>query len=317
MQTGRPLAPLDESQERAANSLKLRLPTVPSVGGIYHHFTTGTLGAAAANCQYITREPATRGDPKNVHLHNYPEYIRGDTYDELRQNIIEYNRQMEQDELNRARRGGGETRTHYRIKLSFEEKVDTDKAREMAARYVRESFPKARAVVAVHQDTQHTHAHINVQARDIDGKKINLNRADYTHLDERWGSIYAHEFGDAKLQEHLAKKGETRSYKQAKARGESAERPARADRKMTRDDHRAREMRNYGDEAGTGRDQRAVADEARGGGRGEHQLERFAQGIRRATAAANGAVRETESLRAELARLGERSIERGEGKVRR
>ncbi len=317
MQTGRPLAPLDESQERAANSLKLRLPTVPSVGGIYHHFTTGTLGTAAANCQYITREPATGGDPKNVHLHNYPEYIRGDTYDELRQNIIEYNRQREQDELNRARRGGGVTRTHYRIKLSFEGQVDTNKAREMAARYLRENFPKARAVVAIHQDTEHTHAHINVQARDIEGKKISLSRDDYTRLDERWGRVYASEFGEEKLQDHLAKKQETREYKRAKARGEQAERPARADRKITKDDHREREMRNYGDETRIGRNQRAVADAARRGGRGESHAERFAEGKRQATAAAHGAIRETENLRGDLARLGERSVERGEGKVRR
>lgn len=310
-------ASLDETQEgRGSASLYVSLSSI-STGGIYHNFNTGNAGAAAANCQYITRATATDGDLRSIHLHNYADYIGGETYDELRQNIIEYNRQKEQDELSRPRRGGGKTRTHYRVKLSFEGKVNTDKAREMAAEYLRENFPKARAVAAIHQDTKHTHAHINIQARDVEGKKINLTKSHYRQLDERWGWIYAREFGEEKLKEHLAKKQERQQFKQAKARDESRTRPARAGRRLTRDDYRAREIRNYGDEAGTGRDQRAPANATHRDGGREPELERLSQASEQAVSAARGAIRETESLRADLARLGERSIGRGEGRLKR
>ncbi|MGH9913938.1 MAG: hypothetical protein ACRD63_01475, partial [Pyrinomonadaceae bacterium] len=76
----------------------------------------------------------------------------------LRDNIVEYNRQIEENELS-TRKYRQPCRTHYRVKLSFEGKIDADKARDMAAEYLRINFSSARAVVAIHHNTAHTHTY--------------------------------------------------------------------------------------------------------------------------------------------------------------
>jgi len=88
-------------------------------------------------------------------------------YHELRDQLEEYCQQREADELERPRRGGGETRTYYKTVLSFEERVDTDQARDMADEWLDREFPDAESIAAVHQDTDNTHVHVHIQARDI------------------------------------------------------------------------------------------------------------------------------------------------------
>jgi hypothetical protein len=132
-----------------------------------------------------------------------------DDYRDLRDRLEEYAEQQEAHELDRPRRGGGETRTHYRGVLSFEGKVETEQAREMADDYLQRELPDARAIAAVHQDTEHTHVHLHVQARDTGDHKLHVDRGAYGRLDERWAEVYARAFGHEKLEEHLAKKAET------------------------------------------------------------------------------------------------------------
>ncbi|MGH9763840.1 MAG: relaxase/mobilization nuclease domain-containing protein, partial [Blastocatellia bacterium] len=56
--------------------------------------------------------------------------------------------------------------------------------------WVERNFPNSRALIAVHQNTDHTHAHINIQARNLDGRKIDLDARTYRNLDVDWARIY-------------------------------------------------------------------------------------------------------------------------------
>jgi hypothetical protein len=274
-------------------------------GGVYCHFTIGSAGAASANARYITREGGTGGHADALHFHNYPEYAKaGRSYTEQRRNIIEYNRQREEDELTRPRRGGGQTRTHYRCKLSFEGKITTERAREMAKEYLERNFPTAQALAAVHQDTAHTHVHINIQARGTDDKKLNLSEQKFRNLDSAWARLYGREFGQEKMREHEQKKQQMREWKreyaQAKARGEEVSKPApeRADRPLSTPEHREREARNYGyDQTRTGRDQRGVTNRDQPATRGERAIDDHARQRDRTEQAARGALQQTERVR--------------------
>jgi predicted nuclease with TOPRIM domain len=122
---------------------------------------------------YITRERATNGDRDAVLVRNYPsEVTEARDYDELRDRLEEYAEQQEAEELQRPRRGGGETRTHYKAILSFEREIDTEQALEMADEYLDREFPDARAIAVVHQDTDNTHVHVHIQASDVHDEKL-------------------------------------------------------------------------------------------------------------------------------------------------
>ncbi len=296
------------------------------MGGIFCQFTVGRAGAGDANARYITRQTATGKHEQSLLLHNYPEHLRSGDYDQQRCKIVEYNRQQEQDELARKRRGGGTTRTHYRCKVSFEGKVSTEKAHQMVKEYLEQNFPMARAVAAVHQDTRHTHVHINLQARGTDDRKLHLNEGKFKNLDSAWGQIYGREFGREKAVEHELAKEEMREWKreyaEARGRGEEPRRPApqRADRRSRTDEHHAREARNYGvDQERDGGDQRAAPSREPSLATGSRTIEQFTDASERAVGAACGAVHGAEQLRAEIADLGERARgwEREDGGIER
>jgi Relaxase/Mobilisation nuclease domain len=160
--------------------------------GVFIRFSIGRAGASGANVRYIARGSATGFDREALLVRNYPDYTReGTGYRDYREHLEEYARQQEEDELARPRRGGqGAARTHYRVVLSFEERVLTDKARAMASEYLERTFPRARATAAVHQDTEHTHVHVHLQARDADDEKLHFDRETYRHLDREWAELY-------------------------------------------------------------------------------------------------------------------------------
>jgi hypothetical protein len=239
------------------------------MSGIFCQFNVGRAGVGGANARYITRPTATLQDEQGIILHNYPTYIVNKDYREMRRRIVEYNHQQEERELERPHRKDRKVRTHYRCKLSFEGKIDTSKAQEMAQEYIQDCFPNARVLAAVHQDTDNTHIHINIQARGIDGKKLHLNERVFHSLDSAWARIYGREFGRDRELQHDRKKAETREWKreyaEAKSRGEALQRPApkRGSDRLRSEQHKERLERNYGtDKTGTGRDQRATADES-------------------------------------------------------
>lgn len=251
-------------------------------------------------------------------MHNYPAHIReAKDYDELRKNVIEYNRQREEDELTARRRGGGKTRTHYRCRFSFEGEVSGERALGLAREFLEKNFPDSRAAACVHHDTDHTHVHINLQARLTSGYKLNLGERKFRNLDTAWGTIYAREFGREKLREHELKRAEMREakreYAQAKERGEefTGRWPVRVDRPVRPDEHREREARNYGvDEARVGRDQRHAAIPTRGNGTEAEREGSRESVVDRAARDARAAVQTIERVRGEMERLLERGIRR-------
>jgi hypothetical protein len=250
--------------------------------GVFMRFARGRAGTSGAHARYITRPPATERNREAILTRHYPDYASdGRDYGERRDHLVEYCRQQEDDELQRPRRGGGETRTHYRLVLSFEDQVDTRAAWELADDYLEQTFPDARALAAVHQDTEHTHVHVHLQARDIDDHKLHFDRHAYERLDEAWAQVYAREYGHEKLEEHLERKAETQEWKADYARAieegrELPPAPERAGHTWTREETTRWEERHYGhaDEGRTGGDQRGLAGRATDAARRERTLER-------------------------------------------
>lgn len=284
------------------------------MSGVFMRFAKGRAGCSGVHAHYITRSPATERDMDAILTRHYPEWASdGRDYDELRDNLVAYCRQQEEDEDRRPRRGGhGETRTHYRLVLSFEEQVDTREARDLADDYLGRTFPDARALAAVHQDTEHTHVHVHLQARDVDDHKLHFDRHAYERLDEQWAEVYAREYGHEKLEEHLERKAATREWRQRAALahehgGETPLAPERAGHTWSREDRERWEERHYGHdhEGRAGGDQRGLADRAADAAEGERPLER-------SLGATDDAVRGVDDLH----RQGERTDEEAGAAVR-
>ncbi len=259
-------------------------------------------GASGKHATYITRETGTQSDERAIYLHNLEE-LRGADYRETRTNFISYAEARQDEE--RAKRS--DARTHYRCILSFERREETEKARDLAAQFLKENFPDARAAVAIHQDTNHSHAHIWIDARQIDDRKIHLPKDTFKTLDDRWARIYGREYGKEYEREHLAKKEETRNFKRAKAQGREHPRPSRVSRPTTAKEHKEREARNYGIHEGAARsDKRAATDREQTIKAAEQEINRRAEASKQSDRNLKSAIQGTRELRTELERMGSR-----------
>jgi hypothetical protein len=191
-------------------------------GGVVLTVKVGRSGTAGANVRYMTRERATEGKQERVWTHNIPEYAahpdhaeQGISYKERTGDLREYARQLEEDEIEKPQRGSGEKRTHYRAIYSFDREVTDEKAREMVDEHLQENFPKARAIAAIHRDTDNAHVHVQIAARGTDDRKLHFNDHAHQRLDERWARIYGKEFGKEIEHEHAAKKEAWREWMRA------------------------------------------------------------------------------------------------------
>ena len=207
--------------------------------------SVGRAGAAGDNVRYITRERATEGEQERVWTRNVPGYANeGDGYKERTSNLIEYARQLEEDELDKPQRGAGKTRTHYRAIYSFDKEVSDGKARELVDRHLDENFPKARTIAAIHRDTDNAHVHVQIAARQTDGRKVQLSREQYRSLDERWARIYGREFGREITDEHLRKKEEWRAWmRESRERATRGEQPRPRPKRVTHERNQVQERR--------------------------------------------------------------------------
>ncbi|MFY9222928.1 MAG: hypothetical protein WAQ98_09675 [Blastocatellia bacterium] len=118
-------------------------------------------------------------------------------------------------------------RSHYRIKMSFEGKVDSKFAISLARNYLLQQFPNAILFAACHQNTDHTHIHVLLFARDVDGKKLHFSNSNYKKLDIGWAKLYARVFGEHKLEQHIQKKALSRAWKRDKMMGIERDKPYR------------------------------------------------------------------------------------------
>src|SRR5690606_18612316 len=145
-------------------------------------------------------------------LYQIPDHVRGAAdYKELRQTMIAYadTREEIEDAQHTAR---GKPRTHYRVLASFEREVPNAQAHGMVKEWLDREFPRSRGFAVVHRDTEQTHVHVWIDARQIDGKKIQLARQQHRSLDLSWNQIYSREMG-IDPGEHERKKEQTRAAK--------------------------------------------------------------------------------------------------------
>lgn len=148
-------------------------------------------------------------------------------------------------------------RTHYRLIASWQGKETSEKAIEEVKIYLQNQFPKAKAIIAVHQDTKDTHAHVWIDARQTDGKKIHLKEEIFEALDEKWTQQYDRTNGTNFAPAYKALKVETKEwrkemYEWRKAKREKVEgaelapepiKPLRASDKFTTDYWREKEVK--------------------------------------------------------------------------
>lgn len=188
-------------------------------------FTVGRRGASGRHASYITRESACR----SISFYNLDE-LRGENDFEKRVNAISHAYAREDIETAKSERG----RTHYRIILSWDRKEETDTAKEQAHEFLKENFDKGRGFIAVHQDTEHTHAHVWLDARTSDGRKLHISKGVYRQLDESWAKQYDRNYQTEYAKEYKEKKEQTRQWKRNRVQEQQRDQTERAVGKQER-----------------------------------------------------------------------------------
>lgn len=164
----------------------------------------------------------------------------------------------------------------------------------------------------VHQDTDHTHIHFHIQARDINDKKLRFSQQQWRGLHQGWARAYERECGRGRplVQEHERKIAETRAWKEDRARGIERPSPSRVHltwseveaRQIQRSHHEihqsrtTREVRNSLDREHqvAGRDHAldAALSQQRAA---EHSIAARESGVERAVTTVDRVIRELES----------------------
>jgi hypothetical protein len=146
--------------------------------------------------------------------------------EEKRENLVAHFSAMADLE---ERRGG---LSHFRIILSVGPEVSISELKAMANAFLRANFLLCPAFVAIHDDTEHRHAHLYVHARQLDNRRVDLGQ-DYFRLDESWMGICAEHLDRPEIYDrHIELKEETRgwSVRAEKARDERKPLPPKPDR---------------------------------------------------------------------------------------
>jgi hypothetical protein len=172
---------------------------LPNGGGTFCRFTVGKRGTSAAHLRYISRVSAVENEANRCDFisQNMPAYVlRAESFDQLRDRLSGYAKMRESQETGR---------THYRAIVSFEKDISEEKASQMVKEWIQATFPTGQAMAFFHHNTEHLHAHIWIDARGTDGKKLHFSARDFRRIDEGWNAVYCREMGRDE-QEHLQKK---------------------------------------------------------------------------------------------------------------
>lgn len=272
-------------------------------------WTNGRRGASGKNASYITRESAC----DSISFHNLDE-LRGENEFEERTNAISYAYAREDIEE--------KGRTHYRLILSWDVKEDTERAREMTHEYLQENFKDSRAIATIHQDTQHTHAHIWIDARQTDERKLHISKKDFEQIRDNWTRQYDREYHTNFERDYQAKYKQTREWKQERAMSSEregkqprpADKPDRAEDRYNNQFFREKDVKDKGvernDESRFGGNQRPfeVRDShaeksKREISNAQQQLEKSERNLSRATGQAHETESATRDLRQEFERV--------------
>ncbi len=226
--------------------------------------------ACTANAEYITRDNACDG----VAFYNLDE-LEGANRLDTKSNIIAYAEMREAVEAGsrknfkpKVNKKGKDvtpkSRNHFRAVFSWDRREDSAEALRQAQEFLQKELPGCKAVLSVHQNTDHTHIHVWLDCRGLDGKKLQIEKRRFKTMDERWTKTYDREYKTDYLPAYKALKKETADWK--REYGEAVEAGREPPPKPPRftdfyKDYKQQELKNYGiEQARTGTDQRDVAD---------------------------------------------------------
>ncbi len=104
------------------------------------------------------------------------------------------NREVEEELM--PKRETGTPRNHHRMMLTLPDETDPDKALQLVKNFVEKEFPNTRSIIAVHESDNGIglHSHVWIDARKIDGKKLDLGTK-YTKLDKLYSQKYDEVYG--------------------------------------------------------------------------------------------------------------------------
>jgi hypothetical protein len=291
----------------------------------------GHKAASGKNVNYIMRDSAC----EDVSFHNLNELESKSQY-ENKVNARSYAHNREEEEKGR---------THYRVVLSWDRTEETRKAREMTHEFLQENFKDSRAIVAIHQDTEHTHAHVWIDARQENGKKIHSEKNHINELSRSWQNQYDRQYQTSYEKEFAAKREESRQYRENRHNGKESEKPERAE--ITSEQYREKDQRDAGvrsngiDQEATRGNQRPFEVRSSNANESEQALNRSKQdfeqsnqavdesqqrlnqskyAVDRADNQTNGTIRETQELRESVEKysrtINEKIVEKDRGMER-
>ncbi len=136
--------------------------------------------ASMQNVNYILRDDACIRF-ETIHLPEVETKIDARSYAAMR----------EMEEQLMPKRGAGTPRNHHRMVLTLPEETDPDKALQLVKNFVEKEFPGTRSIIAIHksENAPGLHSHIWVDARKLNGKKLDLGTK-YYKLDKLYSELY-------------------------------------------------------------------------------------------------------------------------------
>lgn len=139
--------------------------------------------------------------------------------EEKRENLVAHFSAMA--DLEERRKG----LSHFRIILSVGPEVSISELKVMANAFLQANFPLCPAFVAIHDDTEHRHAHLYVHVRQLDNRRVSLGQ-DYFRLDESWMEICAKHLERPEIYDrHVELKEETRGWSERAEKAREADKP--------------------------------------------------------------------------------------------
>lgn len=160
----------------------------------------------------------TRADAADIISFFNLDHLAAENLDEARVNAMAYAETRQEIELAKDKKG----RTHYRMILSYPDKVASATALDDAQKLLQRHLSDARAVIAIHQDTDNTHPHVWIDSRKTDGEKIHLNIHQLEAVSDGWTLLYDETYGTNYAPEYRAKKEEKKRLKAKKSASEEA-----------------------------------------------------------------------------------------------
>jgi hypothetical protein len=136
--------------------------------------------ASLKNVNYILRDDACLKF-ETIHLPEIETKIDARSFAAMR----------EMEEQLMPQRGAGTPRNHHRMVLTLPDETDPDKALQLVKNFVEKEFPGTRSIIAIHksENAPGLHSHIWVDARKLNGKKLDLGTK-YYKLDKLYSELY-------------------------------------------------------------------------------------------------------------------------------